>query len=129
MSIAAIATLVIMNWDKVKTFFIGFIDKISSVFSGFGEFFSSLWGGLFNWFASKFEWLSKAFAKIKDIAKSVASFLVLVIMIKVDGEKYQNLQNDNSRTHHGIVRSGAPKHEARQAEIAALSKRSDISKK
>ncbi len=39
------------------------------------------------------------------------------------------MQNDNSRTHHGIVRSGAPKHEARQAEIAALSKRSDISKK
>ncbi|EOI5977281.1 phage tail tape measure protein [Campylobacter jejuni] len=130
MSIAAIATLVIMNWDKVKTFFIGFIDKISSVFSRFGEFFSSLWGGLFNWFASKFEWLSKAFAKIKDIAKSVASFFGFSDNDKkVHVEKYQNLQNDNSRTHHGIVRSGAPKHEARQAEIAALSKRSDISKK
>lgn len=130
MSIAAIATLVIMNWNKVKTFFIGFIDKMGSVFSELGGFFSSLWGGLFNWFASKFEWLSNAFSKIKDIAKSVASFLGFSDdEKKVDGEKHQDLQNDNSRTRQGIVRSGTPKHEARQAEIAALSKRSDISTK
>ncbi|EAK2109063.1 phage tail tape measure protein [Campylobacter jejuni] len=85
MAIAAIATLVMMNWDKVKTFFISFIEKISSAFSAFGdffkgiwqgigEFFSSLWDSLFGWFSSKFEWLSNAFSKIKDIARSVASF-------------------------------------------------------
>ncbi|TQR29331.1 phage tail tape measure protein [Campylobacter sp. MIT 99-7217] len=85
MAIVAIAALVIMNWDKVKAFFIGFIEKIGSIFSAFGDFFkgiwqgigdffSSLWEGLFSWFSSKFEWLSNAFSKIKDIAKSVASF-------------------------------------------------------
>lgn len=93
MAIVTIATLIIMNWDKVKAFFMNFIEKISSIFSAFGdffkgvwqgvgEFFSSLWGGLFEWFASKFEYLSNAFSKVKDIVKSVASFLVLVIMIK-----------------------------------------------
>ncbi|MBT0828861.1 phage tail tape measure protein [Campylobacter lari] len=85
MVIAAIAALVILNWDKVKNFFIAFLEKISSAFSSFGDFFkgiwqgiggffSSLWGGLFGWFASKFEWLSSAFSKIKEVAKSIGAF-------------------------------------------------------
>ncbi|TKX33232.1 phage tail tape measure protein, partial [Campylobacter taeniopygiae] len=109
MAIAAIAALVIMNWDKVKAFFINFIGKISSAFSAFGdffkgvwqgigEFFSSLWDSLFGWFSSKFEWLSNAFSKIKDIAKSVASFFGF-------NEKENTISNESNEIKQNEVRN------------------------
>lgn len=44
--LAIAATLVIMNWDKVKSFFITFWDGIKAVWSGVTGWFDNIWSGI-----------------------------------------------------------------------------------
>lgn len=91
-AIAAVAALIIVNFDKVKAWFMSFIDWFCAawdsplnaikvvgeffmnIWQSVGDFFGNLWQGIFDWFASKFEWLSSAFTKIKDFTTSITSF-------------------------------------------------------
>ncbi|MCI6988829.1 MAG: phage tail tape measure protein, partial [Campylobacter sp.] len=83
-AIAAIAALIILNWDKVKAWFLGFIEWIKPVFepvvnhikaawSGLGEFFSSLIDGIKAIFEPFFNWIEAKFGWISDTYKSISS--------------------------------------------------------
>lgn len=48
LAVATIATLVIMNWDKVKAFFSSFLSWLSSAWDSFYGFFTDIWNSLKN---------------------------------------------------------------------------------
>lgn len=93
-AIAAIAALIILNWDKVKVWFNSFIEWISPAFSAvtdgikenwsaLTEFFKGLIDGIKSFFEPFFQWIEEKFSWINDMYQNITGKIGAVI----DGAK------------------------------------------
>lgn len=93
-TIATIATLIILNWDKVKAWFNSFIEWISPAFnvvvsgikenwSALTEFFKGLIDGIKSFFEPFFQWIEEKFSWINDMYQNITGKIGAVI----DGAK------------------------------------------
>lgn len=91
LAVATIATLVIMNWDKVKAFFSSFLSWLSSAWDSFCGFFSGIWdklkmvvsayinfwknifNGAFSFVSNAINSVSSAFSSVFDYCANLLS--------------------------------------------------------
>lgn len=91
LAVATIATLVIMNWDKVKAFFSSFLSWLGSAWDSFCGFFSGIWdklkivvsayitfwknifNGAFSFVSNAINSVSSAFSSVFDYCASLLS--------------------------------------------------------